>query len=314
MDIIFQSGEFYSNSLPNFWSTFGGHIVTLLGVVITGFFGVYLFNIGVKKERRLNKEFREKEKQDLKERELQELEFFKKHFITLTEGVIEGSLKQKKDYEEYATNVLENPKQQQLPIQRTHENLTRLLKIDTQKIQKLFDENKADNNLFIKFLNNIDYLNEVFKKISEDIYGYNGETFIDLSNKLIGIRNKILSNASEFIENEKFNNLKYLENPLWVTINELVLDYHTDYNGIPSVEWDYDKLITQIKNKLLKDEYRNFAISNTLLNLSKEGGDIVFSIVELNNNLADDILRTSKYIGNVCESIKVIKTKIITSK
>jgi len=58
-------------------------------------FGVYLFNKGVKKERLLNKEFREKEKQEIIENELQELTFFAKYIIILIEGVIENSLKQK---------------------------------------------------------------------------------------------------------------------------------------------------------------------------------------------------------------------------
>lgn len=170
MDIIFQSGDFYYENLTNFWSTFGGHIVTLLGVLITGLIAVYLFNQGIKKERKLNKELRDNAKQDLIEKESEDLEFFKKHFITLTEGVIGNSLKQKDDYQEYANKILKNPKQQHLPTQRTHENLNRLLKIDTQTLFHLIDSQGIEGKDFINFLGNLDYLNEIFQVIPNDIH------------------------------------------------------------------------------------------------------------------------------------------------
>lgn len=106
----------------------------------------------------------------------------------------------------------------------------------------------------------------------------------------------------------------YQKNPLWNIINELVLDYYKDNDGIPSVEWDFDKLVTPIKSKLLTDELKYFEISNRLLSLSKIGGDIVFSITQGNTQMAYDILETCKFIDKECEKIKRLKEKFDTNQ
>lgn len=310
MDIIFQSGDFYYENLNNFWSTFGGHLVNLLGVLITGLFAVYLFNKGIEKERRLNKEFRDSAKQDLIEKELIGLEFFKKHFIILTEGVIKNSLKQKDDYQEYANKIIKNPKQQHFPTQRTHENLTRLLKLDTRTLFQLIINHGIEGKAYINFLGNLDYLYEVFQVIPNDIHEGNGKKIIDLSQRLIDVRTEILNTAADFVGKEKYQNKDHLNSPLWNTLNELIIEYYKNNDGIPSVEWDYEKLITQIKEKLLTEEFRYIEISNVLLNLSKTGGDIVFSIVEGNTYLANDILKTCKIIDDVCANVNDLKNKL----
>ncbi len=310
MDIIFQSGDFYYENLNNFWTTFGGHLVTLLGVLITGFFAVYLFNQGIKKERELNKEFRDNAKQDLIEKESKDLEFFKKHFTTLTKGVIRNSLKQKDDYQEYANKILKNPKQQHLPTQRTHENLNRLLKIDTQTLFHLIDSHGIEGKDFINFLGNLDYLNAIFQVIPNDIHEGNGKIIIDLSQRLIEIRTEILNTAADFVGKEKFENKDHLNSPIWNTLNELIFEYYDNNDGVPSVEWDYKKLITPIKEKLLTEELRYLEISNILLNLSKTGGDIVFSIVEGNDYMASDIIKTCEIIESVCTKVNALKDQL----
>lgn len=302
--------EIQWDNLLHIWETFGEQFVTLIGIVITGFFGVLLFNKGVKKERLLNKEFLEKENQEIRDRELQELSFFTKHLILLIEGVIENSLRQIDEYEAYANEILMNPKIQHLPTHRTHENITRLYNLDTQALLKVFDYKNLENTLLIKLLHDIDYLNEVFKRIPEDIHEGTGKTIIDLSNKLITIRNEILNLAAEYISKEKFENPKYNENSLWININELVINYYKDNDGIPSVEWDYNNLIIPIKSDLLKEELRYIEICDKLLNLSKIGGDIVFSIVEFSNHLAKDILKASNYVVDVCKSLEEVKDRI----
>jgi len=56
MDIIFQSGEFCYE--VSFWTTFGGPIASLLGILISGLVAVYIFSKGVKKDRELANEQR----------------------------------------------------------------------------------------------------------------------------------------------------------------------------------------------------------------------------------------------------------------
>ena len=107
----------------------------------------------------------------------------------------------------------------------------------------------------------------------------------------------------------KVKDPNYKQNPLWNIINELILNYYNDNDGIPSVTWDFDKLITPIKSKLLTDELRDFEISNKLLYMSKIGGDIVFSITQGNIQLANDILKTCKVINNECEKINGLNEK-----
>lgn len=238
MDSIFPICEHIHENGNNFWSVFGGPLATLMGVLISGIFAVILFNRSIKKERKLFKEKRDQEIEDEKNKIRKEQDFFKDYFLTLLNAIIENSRIQNDEYLEYAKQLKENPRQQFYPKQRTHENLTRVLRIDTNKLMEIFHISNLKKEDFTKLLSNLDYLNEIFKQILEDIYERNGKTVIELSNKLIQIRNQILDTATDFIYQHKIENPKdYMNFPIWNVINDLVNNYHSENDGMPSVQW-----------------------------------------------------------------------------
>ena len=312
MTIMIQVLYFLCNhhDSSSFWTTFGGPIATMIGVLISGLFGVWLFNEGVKKERLLEKHRRDLDKQKELNNHKEVLIKLKKHFITLLEGCLVTSHKQNDNYIKYAQEFLNDLLGQHFPGQYAHSDLHRLLKIKTEEILELFEFCGLSNKDFINALHHLDYLGEVFQKIPIDIHEGNGKTVIDLTNQLISIRTRILTIGSSYINKQIQGNSKYRENPTWIFINDLIINYHKDYDGIPSASWDYNKLIIPIKNELLRDEFRLQKICNQLIDLAKIGGDKVFSIRQFNETLCTDIIAANVRINDSLKNLEEIKNKL----
>ena len=298
---------FHTTDSSLFWKTFGSPIATLTGVLISGLFGVWLFNKGIKKERLLEKERRELEKNDGLKRHNEILIKLKYHIITLLEGCLTTSHKQSDSYEKYTKEHRDDILGQHFPTQYSHSDLIRLLQIRTEEILELFEFCGLSNKDFINTLHHLDYLNEVFKRIPIDIHEGNGKTVIDLTNQIIAIRTRILTIGSSYLNKQIQGNTRYKESPLWIFINELIINYHKDYDGIPSVSWDYNKLIIPIKNELLKEEFRFQKICNQLIDLAKIGGDLVFSVREFNESLCSDITTANVRINESLKKLEEIK-------
>ena len=181
-----------------------------------------------------------------------------------------------------------------------------MLSFDPHNIWKVFSNYSIKNEYYIKFYSSLDYLNIVFEKIEDEVNNGNGKTVYEFMNKLIVIRNNLLNVISEYINTEKDRNPNYKENNLWNFLNEIVLKYYSNNDGIPDIEKDYNELILPLKHELLKDEFRYQTISNEVLTLCKDGGDIHFSIIQINKELASDILKTTENIKKQNNVLKEI--------
>ena len=302
MNIYLQTTDLLNPQV--FWSTFGSPIATLVGVIITGSVAYFLFNKGIAKERRLYQERHDNEKKDEKIKELDQLQKFGKLFTTLLNNCINVSQKQLDNYKEFAVNCLADPLGQHFVKEVSMENLKRLLSFDLSDIL-LFHEYKGLKNIdFIETISRLDFLNEVFKRIPEDIHENNGKTVIELTNKLIEIRTKILSKCAEFLNFESEHNTAFASNPLWSTINTLVINYYENNDGRPSAKWDFENLITPIKNQLLVDAFRHNKLCNELLGLAKTGGDIIFSIKDFTEDLCNGILLVTESIDSTLNKLR----------
>ncbi|OGM09577.1 hypothetical protein A2Z67_01405 [Candidatus Woesebacteria bacterium RBG_13_36_22] len=300
----------YHHDNSSFWTTFGGPIAILTGVIISGTIGVWLFNKGIKKERILEKERREQDKIVAGDKHKEQLNKLKNHLVTLLDGCLVTAHKQNDNYLNYAQEFLNDLMGQHFPAQYTHSDLQRLLKIKTEDILEIFEINGLSNKDFINSLHHLDYLSEVFQRIPIDIHEGNGKTVIDLANQMISIRTQILNIGSNYVNEQIQSDPDYKQNPTWNFINDLILNYHKDYDGIPSVKWDYNKLFVLIKSGLLQEQFRYQNICNQLIDLAKVGGDIVFSIKQFNEALCKDIITANVRINDSLKNLEEIKKKL----
>lgn len=323
MDIIFQSGDFFNES--SWFSILIGPIATLISVIISAIIAIYLFNKGIEKDRKLANEQREKdyqynrdlealryekEKQLIQEQKIQNIERYRIHFVELLTSCIKTSRDQVEEYKRFTKVQSENLLEKHYDKKYQNEFINRLLISDTQLMLDCFVHKQIEIKEFTNTLSSLSFLKIIFETIPNDINKKNGEIIINLSNKLIRTRNKILKIASDYL-NEQINiNSHNIEDPLFKILNQILLDYYKNNNGIPDIKLDYEILINTIKAKLIEKPYRDNDICNKLLNLAKEGGDIVFTIKQMNIILCENINDAITRINESIDKLEEIKNKL----
>lgn len=322
MDIIFQSGEFYNET--NLWHILLSPLATLIGVILSGLFGVFLFNKGIKKDRefakeqrksdyeqhlRIDKERRDNEKKDMEKNRIENLNKFGHLFQTLLESCITTSEKQVVKYNENIKKLKIDILGQHFPQLYTHENLERLLKLDERYLLDYIEHINHTNKEFVNLLTSLDYLKTIFETISEDVNQGNNKISLELRNKLIWVRNAILSVSTNYLKQQKDENPKFENDYLYIFINDMVLNYLKDNDGNPNPNIDYKNLILVIKEELLKEQYRMFPICIELIDLAKQGGDIVYSIKQINELFLTDMSIAIERINNSIETLKIFQQK-----
>lgn len=320
IDIVFQSGEFYNES--SIWQLVLGPLATLIAVIISGFWGIYLFNKGIKKDRTLANEQRQrdyeyntkleierrvnKEKENEKNR-IENLKKFGHLFQTLLSSCILNSENQVEKYEEYVKKTEADILGQHFPQLYTHENLHRLLKLNESILLEYIEHINHSNKEFVKLLTSLDYLKIIFETIAEDVNEGNNKISLELRNRLIFVRNNILTIATEYLKQEKETNPNYEKDSLYIFINSMVLDYLKGNDGNPNPNIDYKNLILVIKEELLKEQYRMFPICIELIDLAKQGGDIVFSIKQINELFLSDMTIAIERIKKSIETLRIFQ-------
>jgi len=280
MKIIFQFGEFINESKN--WSTILGPIATLISVAITCALGIILFNKGIKRDRNLANEQRERDyeynrkieeerrenEQGIKENERKKnIERFGQLFIELLNSCIETSRKQILEYTNYTDVFLKDLLGQHFPKEFTHKNFIRILTLDNQLIIDYFEFKGSTNKEFINALNQLDYLNLVFTTIPNDINEVNGKTVIQLSNLFLNIRNKILQTTVEYLYAQKRDKPDYANDQTYKDLNSMLINYQTGNDEKPNISRDYEMLIKVIKEKFIEEPYRYIPICFELVNL-----------------------------------------------
>lgn len=297
-------------AVSTFWQTFGGPIATLTAVIISGFIGVILFLKGIEKERRLYQERRKIEKDDIISDKNDEFEFLSNYFLLLLDNVIIDSRIQSELTIEYAKKLIKHPTQQINPTLVPYSMIKRVLEINNNKILEIFFRKKIEEVKFISLLSYLDYLNEVHEHFINDLNNGVPKNVLELANNVINLRIDILNVAVEYLRNEKISNIRHSENPLYNTINNIVIEYYNGNNRIPNIQWDYAKLVIPIKDKLLNDSFRTHTVANDLLTLAKKCGDTFFSVQQFNTEFGEEQLIVCQKINDVCNKVEEIKNEI----
>lgn len=301
---------FLTTQEATLWSKYGTQFVSLVGILISAGIAIYLFNRGLQMERDRFEHNRLVEKHDKAEIKKNELQDLKNHLITLLKGTIRAVTKQFEEYLNKAFDIINQPYNRLVIANYTHENLKRIIQIDSHQLWEIFEEYKIDTKHFTNLYACLDYFDNVFIKVQEDVYEGNGQVVNDLMNNIIKIRNNILNVITNYIYLEKGRNTEFQSNPYWNMLNQVVFEYHQDNDGIPNIKRDYDMLINRLKPLLLAEQYRYFPLSNKILNLCKEGGDTFFSINQINRDLATDIITASEYIQDMNIKLEEILTEL----
>jgi len=296
MDILI---EIFNSPDNSFWSKFGTPLISLIGVFISAGVAICLFNKGLQKERKRFQDNRDIEKQDRIDQKNLEILGLKDHLVVLLESITKAIDNQIEEYLTKTFDILNHPYKRLAIASYTHENLKRLLSIDSHRIREVFINYNLDNKHYYNLYACLDYFNKIIQKIHEDVYEGNGQITNDLMNNIINIRNGILDLATDYIYIEKSRNSSCESNPYWVMINTIVFDYHHDNDGIPDVYRDYELLINRFKTELLKEEFKYHPVSYQILKLCKKGGDTYFSITQINKELAQDIITTTEKVQDM---------------
>lgn len=230
--------------------------------------------------------------------------------LVLIESVIKNVNQQNDVLIDYSFKLFDNPFLRPSYSQIPQDNLSRMLRLDLKMIHNAFINSGLSNKDYMKLLSDIDYINAVIPLIDNDVYSGNGELALRLANNVIEIRNKILTVATNYIFNVKATNADYANDPLWNTLNEIVLAYYNNNDGLPNPKLDYDRLIIPLRKVMLSDQFRYSEISEALTTLCKQGADTVFTIKQLNTELAQDMLRTSERIQDRTVSLENLLNRL----
>jgi hypothetical protein len=117
--------------------------------------------------------------------------------------------------------------------------------------------------------------------------------------------------GTEFTDQKRKD--KDLSNPLYLFLNKLVLDYYDPKSIPPTIDLKYDmeKLIRPLKEELLA-KYRDYKITNDLLNLTKQAGDTYATILQENSKFSSVLENQIEPVNNMVAQLEEIETELKT--
>jgi len=281
MDIIFQSGDFYNQS--DFWTTY---IMPFLGIFIPAMIAVLLFNEGIKKERELDVERRKKDKVIQNEESNRKLMEFGNYFLAILEACFRVSKLQIEAYKDLTEGIDENPMGNYSNPQFTHEDLNRLITMDTARILEFFEKRNVSLNDFILAIHQIDYLHTVFNKIPENISEGEGKRVFELKKEFTEICVRIQRIIQGTIYEANYNNRK---DEIISVLNRVWGEYCQSHEAITNVGRDYKDLICPLIEEFNKDKYYRVEEWKELYELLQNASNIALTIQVLNQNISQNI-------------------------
>lgn len=276
MDIVFQFGDF-SNSGNSFIDFIG----TFFGIAIPTGVSLWIF-------------FKEKKNQKVKEKEEydKQIHDFTSYLVVLNKEIITQTDKQISAYLDFVNELNENPYQREGFTIYKHSNLKRVIKIDTKYLLEIFRVYNLDEKLYNNYLKTLDYIDAVIESILDDVYSRNGngKVVTEYLNKFTQQRDKILFEIGEYLRKEKKNNLDYENDELYKIIRGIGMSFWThEDKEIPDLIRDKKLIVDSIYNKLLNTKYKDFEVSNLLLNLAQQAGDYSVTVKQVNQKFVKDI-------------------------
>jgi hypothetical protein len=260
-----------------FWSILG----SIFGALISGIVALYIYRRGEK----------QKERQD-KKKEAKELEGFGSEIYILTKNSIVAAKTQYGYIIKYVDEIKETPYSVHSLKKVINSDLKRLKELDFSRIHKLFMHLGKSSKTPINFINNIDFLNEVFVSISVDSDKNNKESVVPFSNKFLQIREEILMEVLNARAREE------ISPSILVGLEGIVTEYFRNplRTDAPDIHFDFVNLTNRIAVFLLEKN----AIIMSIATKAKEAGNFHFGIKYFNENFMLDV---SSQIENIKKAI-----------
>lgn len=293
-----------------FWTLYAGPLATLIGVLLSGLIAYILFNAGIKKERRLNAEFRQNEKNDALESEKKRINDYNNYLIALLDQALKNIKKQNEFYKDYVDLLIHKPKQMHFPMILQHEHLKQILKIDNDIIYKVFSTYFPDNVDFIDFNTYIAFSSAAIKKMNNVSFKTHGEQVKAFSNRATILKRDILNIAADFISKNELEDLDRVNETIYKSVSGILKDYYKNYDGNPDLDWDYEKLMKPLKESLAFEDIMKTEIGGKLLEMSMELGDTIHTVKYFNEGQSKDVASLIPKIQDSYDVLMQIKDKL----
>ena len=291
INIVFDTiKENPKDSRCNFCSILG----SILGALLSGGVAISIFSQGRKND---------------KKNEKKKLIDYGEEVYTLVKNIVVNSKKQVELLNGLITSIRAKP--------YTHGNYTHisfnLLKraqsFDTTHTFNTFKALQLEKMSYIKFYTSIDFLLELFTDIDSDYHKNNSEMITPLSNSFIKLRQEILILATNYTEGKRKESK--IDDPLYIYLDQLVIEYITSQTDPKVIDLKYDEeiLISPLKIQLL-EKFRDYNITNDLLTLAKQAGDIYTTITTENVKFADVLASQLGPIKDNIEKLKLIESEL----
>lgn len=279
-----------ADSIWNFGSLLG----SILGALLGGGVAISIFVQGRKNE---------------KKKEHQKLIDYGEEVYTLIKNIVVNSKQQVELLNELIASIREKAYTHGSYQHISFNLLKRAQSFNTTYTFNTFKSLSVEKKSYIKFYTSIDYLLEFFTNVDDDYNKNNSEIITPLSNNFVKLRQEIFTLGTNYIEQKRRE--EKTTDPLYLYVNKLVMDYYSSPTLPDAVDLKYDveMLIRPLKIELLAN-FRNYDLSNDLLNLVKQAGDIYTTIIQENSKFANVLADQMDSVNNMISRLEQIETEL----
>lgn len=274
-----------------------GIIGSLLGAFLTGLIVIWVFVEGKRRE---------------KNKEINKLKDFGKEIHLLVKNIITNANKNVDQIKILIESIKEHPTKHGNYKKVLFNSFERVQSFDTTKIHDLFSLLEFEEEVYINFYGNIDFLTELFRLIDGDYNSTSSEVITPLTNKFLELKSDMLELCTDFLEEKRKENKT--DDELFKFLDKLLIDYYKSENLPEGIDINYDNehLIRIIRIGLL-EKFRDWNITNKILKVAQKAGNEAKSI-EINNlQFASDLQSQIDNIEGTINKIEGIE-KLFSTK
>lgn len=281
-------------SESSFWAIFWTIAGAGLGSIVGALISLYVYKKGERSDRQMRKE---------------SAIDFGEAVYTLSKSVVNLMKQQETALDEYIKDVDKESYKAHIFKRVSLNKLVRMKSFDINKVMKAFKCNGLDNNDFINFYSDVDYLYEINNAFQIDYDEVITKHITPDSNKFLKLRKLILDDICAYIK--ELRNQGKTNTHIYKYLNGVVIKYYNIPKDLtlPDLYYDYNVLIKDvIANLLIKFSCDN--INNIIMNNLQAAKYLYVGIVNANIYFKRDVELKKDDFGKVVKSLDVITQKL----
>jgi hypothetical protein len=283
-----------TNKIPETGSRFWDILGSAIGAILSGAFAIAIFVQGRRND---------------KKKENKKVFEYGEEIFTLIKNIVVNSKEQVKLLDTLIQSIREKPHTHGSYKHINFNLLKRAQSFDTTRVFNTFQYLNLEKKSYIKFYSSVDFLLEEFVNVDNDYHENNSKVITPFSNDFIKLRQKIFTQGTDYIEQKRRESKT--DDPLYVFLNDLIIQYYTspDLPSVVDIKYDFDSLIRPLKVELV-EKFRDYDQANDILSLAKEAGDIYTSIIGINNDLGNNIEGQMSTVNKMIIQLEQIETEL----